>query len=139
MFTKFKKVFFGVFMASMLSGSVHAQTEDVWSHHIRAWESRDLDGIVSDYSDDSILILNNQVFRGPTAIRKVFAQLFSIFDHGSNRIDTPVLIERIVYITWHFTPTGDSEFYGTDTFVIENGKIAVQTIASPLYEKFPIK
>jgi ketosteroid isomerase-like protein len=110
-------------------------TNEVWTHHIEAWQARSLDAIVSDYNEDSVLILNNQVFKGTRAIKNVFAQLFGIFDHGQNRIDTPVLSGRIVYITWHFTPTGESEFFGTDTFVIEQGKIAVQTIASPLYDR----
>ncbi len=30
------------------------------------------------------------------------------------------------------------EFYGTDSFVIEDGVISVQTIASPLYDRFPV-
>lgn len=119
--------------------SLFAQsTSDVWNHHIQTWQARDLDGITSDYSEDSVLILNNEVFQGTAAIRRVFEQLFQIFDHGENRIDEPVLHGRIVYITWHYTPAIDKEFFGTDTFVIEDGKIAVQTIASPLYEAYPI-
>ncbi|MCX6116734.1 MAG: hypothetical protein NT027_04275, partial [Proteobacteria bacterium] len=64
----------------------------------------------------------------------VFVQLFKIFDDGVNRIDSPILIDRFVYITWHFTPSGMKEYFGTDTFVIEDGKIVLQTIASPLYD-----
>lgn len=139
MFKKFKKVVLGSVLGGFLSSSAMAQTtNEVWTHHIEAWQARSLEAIVSDYNEDSVLILNNQVFKGTNAIKNVFTQLFGIFDHGQNRIDTPVRPGRIVYITWHFTPTGESEFFGTDTFIIEQGKIAVQTIASPLYDKFPI-
>lgn len=139
MFKKFKKVVLGSVLGGFLSSSAMAQTtNEVWTHHIEAWQARSLEAIVSDYNEDSVLILNNQVFKGTNAIKNVFTQLFGIFDHGQNRIDTPVSPGRIVYITWHFTPTGESEFFGTDTFIIEQGKIAVQTIASPLYDKFPI-
>jgi hypothetical protein len=113
-------------------------TEQVWQHHIQAWEKQDLSEIVADYDTESVLILNNRIFKGRDAISSVFAQLFRIFDGGSNRIDTPVIVDRYVYITWHFTPTGHQEFFGTDTFVIEDGKIVLQTIASPLYEVFPV-
>jgi hypothetical protein len=125
-------------VASAAGASPDPTTESVWSHHIAAWEARDLDAIVSDYDDDSVLILNGQLFQGRDAIKNVFAQLFQIFDGGENRIDQPLLQNRIVYITWHITPTGGAEFYGTDTFVIENGVINVQTIASPLYDKYQI-
>ncbi len=116
-----------------------SSTTEVWNHHIQAWESRSVEAIVSDYSDDSVLVLNNQVFKGRDQIAQVFTQLFVIFDDGINRIDTPVLFDRFVYITWNYTPTGNREFFGTDTFVIENGKIVLQTIASTLYETYPVK
>lgn len=127
-------------LLALFSGSAvfAASTDEVWHHHIKAWEDRSVGDIVSDYTDESILVLNNQVFKGQEQIAQVFTQLFGIFDAGVNRIDTPLVFGRFVYITWHFTPTTQSEFFGTDTFVIENGKITLQTIASPLYEAFPI-
>lgn len=122
------------FADSMPSQSVNA----VWNHHIEAWSARDLDKIISDYNDESIMIVNGQVFKSKMEIRRVFQRLFEIFDNGSNRIDPVIVAGRVVYITWHFQPQAGYEFYGTDTFVIENGKITVQTIASPLYDYFPI-
>jgi hypothetical protein len=114
-------------------------TNEVWNHHIQAWEARSVEAIVSDYSDKSALVLNNQIFKGQEQIAHVFTQLFKIFDDGVNRIDTPVLFDRFVYITWHFTPSGNEEVFGTDTFVIEDGKIVLQTIASKLYDAYPVK
>ena len=55
--------------------SLAQSTDDVWKHHIQAWGDRSLDEITSDYSDQSVLILNNQVFEGQKEIRNVFAQL----------------------------------------------------------------
>lgn len=110
-----------------------ADTAIVWQHHIDAWESKSLSDIVQDYNEDSVLVINNQVFRGPKDIAHVFTRLFEIFANGDNQIDTPLVFERFVYITWHFQPTGKSVLLGTDTFVIENGKIKLQTIASDLY------
>lgn len=127
-------------LITVFGGTALAQsTNDVWNHHIQAWEVRSVDDIVSDYSDESVLILNNQIFKGRDQIANVFTQLFGIFDAGSNRIDTPIVLDRFVYITWHFTPTNKQEFFGTDTFVIEGGKIVLQTIASPLYDVLPIR
>jgi len=82
--------------------------------------------------------VNNQIFSGNEQIATVFSGLFQIFDGGSNHIETPIVLDRFVYITWNFTPQGKAEFFGTDTFVIESGKIVLQTIASPLFYLFPI-
>lgn len=133
------KVFMNLLLWSLLTSTANADTESVWQHHISAWSSRDLNAIVSDYDEKSLLIVNGKSFMGRNEIRKVFTELFNIFDHGSNRIDPVIIYDRIVYITWHFTPNNLKEFYGTDTFVIENGKIRVQTIASPLYDQFPVR
>jgi hypothetical protein len=37
-----------------------------------------------------------------------------------------------------FRAVGKSEFFGNDTFVIEQGKISIQMIASFLYDLFPV-
>ncbi len=127
-------------LVTLLGSSVGlaASTEDVWNHHIHAWEARSVDDIVSDYSDSSTLVLNNRIFKGRKQIAQVFTRLFEIFDNGTNKIDTPTVFDRFVYITWNFTPSGKQEFFGTDTFVIEDGKIVLQTIASKLYDVFPV-
>lgn len=109
-------------------------TSEVWQHHIDSWDKRDLSKILSDYDCESILILNGKIYRGAEQISKVFSSLFRIFDRGENQINPVVIHDRVVYITWHFRPTGLDVQYGTDTFVIEHGKIKVQTIASPLYD-----
>lgn len=113
-------------------------TEEVWKRHIDAWSKRDLDSIMSDYTEDAVVVLNNQTYEGRPAIRKVFQRLFEIFDQGENHIDTPTIKDRLVYITWHFTPRGQQTVFGTDTFVVENDAISYQTIASPLYGKYPV-
>lgn len=112
------------------------ETREVWEHHIEAWDARDLDAIMADYGEDSILIRNNIVFKGIEEIRGVFDGLFHLFDNGKNIIDPAALEEEIIYITWHFTPDNDREYYGTDSFVVQNGIIKYQTIASLLYEKY---
>ena len=130
---------FPVLNATTSEAANAPSTNHVWQHHIQAWSDRDLDGIVSDYSQDSFLVVNGRTYFGRDEIRSVFRRLFEIFNHGNSEIDPVVLKDRTVFITWHFTPLGEAEVFGTDTFLIENGVIAVQTIASPLYEVQPEK
>jgi hypothetical protein len=137
-----KSALLGVLAASLLGASAHAapppSTPSVWQHHIQAWEARDVNAITSDYTEDSVLILNHQVFRGKAAIARVFTQLFQIFGPGQNLVDRPTLEGRTVYITWHYTLPGEGTFFGSDSFVVEKGKIQVQTIASELYLGHPV-
>lgn len=113
-------------------------TDEVWQHHLDAWGKQSVKDIVKDYDDKSTLILNNQIFKGEEAIGHVFTQLFKIFNQGTSRIDTPVIQDRFVYLIWYLTPKGQSEFLGTDTFVVEDGKISLQTITSPIFKIYPV-
>ncbi|MEL7036506.1 MAG: nuclear transport factor 2 family protein [Cyanobacteria bacterium J06592_8] len=114
------------------------ETKKVWQHHIQAWDAVDLDAIMADYSEDSILILNNTVKKGIEPVRNVFANLFDLFSKGQNIIDPEVIEEEVIYITWHFTPEaeGGTCYFGTDSFVVQNSIIKYQTIGSSLYEKY---
>lgn len=116
-----------------------AVTQKVWDHHIASWGAKDLDAILSDYDESAFVIVNNNVFQGHDQIKSVFTQLFELFSHGNNQIHPAVVKAQTIYITWRFTPDGFGAFVGTDSFVVIDGKIQAQTIASELYEMFPIK
>jgi len=131
---------FAVFLLSVSALSASAATTDstdkVWQDHIQAWVNRDLDAIGAHYDEDSLMIVNNMKFKGPEKIRGVFNYLFKRFDNGSNTIAPAIVDDRTIYIVWNFTPSEEkSAIYGTDTFLVEEGMIRVQTIASQLYKK----
>ncbi|WNG25131.1 nuclear transport factor 2 family protein [Cystobacter fuscus] len=142
MATSFKTTLFSFLAALTLSAPALAaapSTQEVWQHHIKAWADQDVAAITSDYTDSSILILNNQVIRGKAGIARAFSQLFQIFSTGQNQLDQPTINGRIIYLTWRYTPKNENAFFGSDTFVVENGKIQIQTIASELYFSHPVK
>ena len=122
-------------MYAMLANSVvHANTlstEEVWEKHIKAWNSRDVEQILEDYSPTSSIIVNNKIYRGAVEIGGLFEQLFSIFDQAKEHvIDTPTISDEVVYITWSARINTHAYPLGTDTFVIRSGKIQYQTIAT---------
>ena len=49
--------------------------QEVFAHHGQALAAGDLDEIVADYADDSVVITPAGVARGKDGIRKVFAKL----------------------------------------------------------------
>lgn len=115
-------------------------TRAVWEHHIAAWNARDLDAIVADYHDESVVIRNDEVYRGRTEIRAFFAGMFARFDLTTEAsLDRIIAQRNVVYITWRAAGrdaagAAISSRQGTDTFVISKGRIDVQTIAAdPLF------
>ncbi|GAB1542822.1 hypothetical protein NUACC21_54960 [Scytonema sp. NUACC21] len=117
-----------------------AETQRVWQEHIDAWDARDLNAIMEHYSEESIMILNNSTVRGTFGIRNVFANLFKLFDSGENKIEPAVIEGEVIYIIWNFQPQAEKgkSYFGTDSFVVQNGIIKYQTIASELYEIYPV-
>jgi ketosteroid isomerase-like protein len=117
-----------------------AETHRVWQEHIEAWDASDLDAIMEHYTEESVMILNNSMLEGTKAIRNVFANLFKLFKDGENKIDPAVIEGEVIYIIWNFKPRSENgnSYFGTDTFVVQHGIIKYQTIASELYEKYPV-
>ncbi|AOX02153.1 hypothetical protein BJP34_24345 [Moorena producens PAL-8-15-08-1] len=114
------------------------ETIKVWEHHINAWANSDLEDIISDYSEDSILILNHTVYKGIDQVACVFDSLFEIFADGNNIIVPETIEGEVIYITWNYTPLNDHAYDGTDTFVVRNSIIEYQTIGSRLFQKYPV-
>jgi len=113
-------------------------TRQVLEHHLRALAAGDLDAIVSDYTDDSTLIGPDGVVKGRQAIRASFERgLDSLFKPGTYEftLDTTQVADDIAYIVWHANCAAMDIVFGTDTFLIRDGKIAVQTFAAKIEAK----
>ena len=107
-----------------------AQTEAILGHHLESFVATDLDGIMSDYTESSVLIAQDQTCRGLAEIRSFFAAMFPAvtpeFLAAFNMIKQEVAGDT-AYIVWS---VGGFFAMGTDTLVIKDGKIAVQTFAA---------
>ena len=113
-------------------------TQQVCEHHLRALAAGDLDGILSDYADDSLLIGPEGVVKGRQAIRGVFeGALASLFKPGTYEftMDTLHVADDVAYLVWHANCASADIVFATDTFVIRNGRIAVQTFAAQVKPK----
>jgi uncharacterized protein (TIGR02246 family) len=110
-------------------------TRQVFEHHIRALGSGDVDEILSDYTEDSMLITPSAVLKGPKAIRKAFEGFVAgLFKPGTYELtlDTLSVEGEIAYVTWHAKCASADIALGTDTFLVRDGKIAVQTFAAKI-------
>ena len=113
-------------------------TQAVVDHHLAALASGDLEGVLQDFSDDSVVLTADETFKGREALRGFFAAgLAGIFKPGTYTFTMDVVrVEgEVAYCVWHASCAGAEIVLGTDTFVVRNGKISTQTYAAKIEPK----
>jgi ketosteroid isomerase-like protein len=112
-------------------------TRTVLAHHLERFGKLDLAGTMADYADESTFFTQGGVLHGYEAIRQFFATLFEEFKKPGMSFD---LLQQDVdghtaFIVWT-AETADNHFeIGTDTFIVQNGKIVTQTFAGKITPK----
>ena len=105
-------------------------TETVVRNHLQAFlEQKGIAAILDDYDDNARFYSEAKIYRGRQEIRGFFVDFLGSLPAGgidefslrSQRVDG-----SIAYITWS---VGSNIPLGTDTFVVDNGKIVSQTFA----------
>ncbi len=105
---------------------------DIFTHHLEVFGDGDIEGILSDYSEDSVMMYGDKQFTGLAGAREFFNLWLNDWIPAGSRFDLidQQISDDMVYITW----TAESENYvfdfGTDTFIMKNGKVWRQTVAT---------
>ncbi|MDP4261356.1 MAG: nuclear transport factor 2 family protein [Bacteroidota bacterium] len=98
-------------------------------HHLSSFRDNDLEAVLSDYTNESVLVTQDATYKGPGEIKAFFAELMTHFpkQKSSFELDKMVTNDELVYIIWHAnTPSLDVSL-GSDTFIVKDGKILRQT------------
>lgn len=112
-------------------------TKDVVDHHLKCFDEGDLNGILSDYAPGAVLFTPDGPLRGADAIRPLFQAMIAEFGkpgavfsmkHQSVEGD-------YAYILWTAETADNVYEVGTDTFVVRDGKIVVQSFAGKITPK----
>ena len=114
-----------------------AATQQVLAHHLEFFGKLDLDGTMADYVDEATFISQGGVLHGSIAIRQFFGSLFEEFQKPGMSFD---LLQQEVdgdtaYIVWTAESADNVFEIGTDTFIVQNGKIVTQTFAGKIFPK----
>ncbi|KAB1187237.1 MULTISPECIES: nuclear transport factor 2 family protein [Haloferax] len=112
-------------------------TQEVLDRHLALFGEGDMDGILADYDDSSIIITPERTYRGLDEIPWFFEGLFADFgqEGAVANIDLQKVEGDIAYITWSGeTPDKVYEFC-TDTFVVQDGVITTQTYGGKIESK----
>ncbi len=105
-------------------------TETVVRNHLKAFlEQKGIAAILNDYDEHARFLSEAKIYQGKHEIQGFFtdfigslpADAYEIFSLRSLRVD-----RDMVYITWSI---GSDVPLGTDTFVVDNGKIVSQSFA----------
>jgi hypothetical protein len=106
-------------------------TAKVLDHHWVAFRANDLEATMADYSEESVLITPDKTFKGLKEIRENFVFAFGLFpkDSSTLKLNKSIVHKDVGYIIWEASAPKLKLSFGTDTFIIQNGKIVRQTYA----------
>ena len=111
--------------------SSEEQTKEVLDHHWKTFQANDLEGTMADYTEESVLITPDRTYTGLDQIRENFVTAFALFPKDSTtlQLDKSVVHQDVGFIIWQGAAPTLKVAFGTDTFIIQNGKIIRQTFA----------
>jgi hypothetical protein len=105
-------------------------TKATVDNHLQAFFRKSVDGVVQDYAKDSILITSDGPIRGLSEIRNFFKTFIETMPAGfleAFKMQRQEFVGEIGYIVWDVSPW---VHFATDTFVVRDGKIVMQTFAA---------
>ncbi|MDP7084922.1 MAG: nuclear transport factor 2 family protein [Dehalococcoidia bacterium] len=104
-------------------------TRAVLEHHLKSIVATDVDAILEDYTDDSVLFTPDATVRGLGELRSFFTEFVKLLtpDFLANfKMEKQEVHDDTAYIVW--TVRGAVPM-GRDTLIVTSGKIRVQTVA----------
>ena len=113
------------------------RTKAIVINHMDSFYNNDIEALMSDYTEESIIITLEQTFKGLKEIRLFISKLISFFPKGKTILilDKISIENNLGYIVWHAkTPSLDIPL-GSGTFIFKKGKIFQQTFVGQIEEK----
>jgi len=113
------------------------ETTDILDRQNSYFVKGDVDGIMKDFSEQSLLFTTDGVLEGIDNIRKFYTDVTSnILPPGSDfNISRQEIRGQTAYIVWSAESKNYRFSLGTDTFFIKDGNIIVQTFAAKIEPK----
>lgn len=109
--------------------------QEVFQHHGEVLMAEDLDGIVSDYTEDALFITPDGVLKGKDGVRQGFVKLLGDVPEANWELPTQIYEDDILLLEWRAESEKVKVDDGIDTFVFRDGLIRVQTVRYTLIPK----
>jgi len=112
-------------------------TKDIINHHLQAFSESDLNGVLSDYAPSVVFFTPNGRLHGPEAIRPLFQALIAEFRKpgATFNMKEQFVDGNYAYILWTAETADNVYELGTDTFVVQDGKIVAQSFTGKITPK----
>jgi hypothetical protein len=118
-----------------MEGATSRTPQEVFQHHGEVLMAEDLDGIVSDYTEDALFITPEGVLRGRDGVREGFVKLLGDVPGATWDLPTQIFEDDILLLEWKAESQKVKVEDGIDTFVFRDGLIRVQTVRYTLVPK----
>ena len=114
-----------------------ASTKEVIDNHLKCFGEGDLKGILSDYAPGAVLFTQDGPLRGIDAMRPLFQALIAEFGKpgAAFSLKHQSVEGDYGYILWTAETADNVYGLGTDTFIVQDGKIVVQSFAGKITPK----
>mgnify|MGYP003575377874 CR=1 FL=1 len=107
--------------------------KDILTHHLTAFGENNLDEILKDYTEQSVILTNEGQIKGLTKIKDFFDELFKLIPTGSVfEMLQFTIVDHVAHIIWKSSSTTATINFGTDTFFLAEGKILFHTVAADI-------
>lgn len=109
----------------------------VLQRHIEAVKGGQVDAILDDYTIDSLILTQKGKKSGKEGVKSVFGDVSEQFKKPglTFSVKNQIVQGEIAYVVWSAQTEDDQYGIITETFVIQNGKIASQTMALGIESK----
>ncbi len=111
------------------------QALKVFKRHVAAFTSGNLEAVMNDFGEQSMVITPDGVYEGPEQIRELYGGLLAEFGN-IDRGDSPGLTfdalhvrHDTIFISWHAESMHSVFPFGTDTFICNGDTFERQSIA----------
>ena len=112
-------------------------TGGVLEHHLDAFGERDMEAILEDYDEESVVITDDGTYCGREEIEGLFEELFADFAQSGSELELhhQAIEDEVAHIVWDGETPDNTYEFATDTFVVRDGTIDVQTFAGKIEPK----
>lgn len=109
-----------------------ATPEQVFAARIEAMQRGDFQAIACSYAEDAVVIFPGTVIRGREAIMRAFADFAGVLGGAPPVVTSSTEAGNVLLITYEVHTPRVSIPDGSDTFVIEKGRITSQVVHASL-------
>jgi ketosteroid isomerase-like protein len=112
-------------------------TKDVLDRHLKSFSEGDLKGILADYAPEAVMFTPDGPLRGPDEMRPLFQTLIAEFAKpgAAFTLKRQSIEGDYAYILWTAETADNVYEVATDTFVVQDGKIAAQSFTGKIRPK----